>query len=290
MSPFILAIVLLAMYARNMAPRISFFTRSYGIYFFILITLAVMTTGIQYTPFPRIDSFLVGMDQTLGFNTISLVNWTYAHPVISKASHIAYETLGFQLFLIPLLLAALQSKKSLTILFYAMIISFLIGMTFYYFFPTTGPASLFHDVHFARYQHDTLLKYYQVHHYLPVTTTQGGMIAFPSFHVIWAVLLTYALVDKKWFFYPFVLINTIVIASTLLLGWHYLTDVIGGVALAGLAIFVGRRIYTRSKDYFTIFNFGLPFGKRGDFEPDEESAPPSSSSSANTMPLPFSKL
>ena len=66
------------------------------------------------------------------------------------------------------------------------------------------------------------------------------MIAFPSFHVTWAILLTYACRAKKIFFYPVALYNLILIISTVLLGWHYAMDVIGGVVLAIAGIAAGE--------------------------------------------------
>ncbi len=289
LAPILFILTIFALYARNITPRIAFFTRSYGLYFLIYVTLAVLTTGVQYTPFHLIDQHLAHIDQALGFNSVGLINWTYAHPLANKIFSIAYDSIGFQLFLVPLFIAFLMEKKSINIYFYATLFSYLIGTTIYYFFPTAGPTAVFHDPHFLAVQHDTYTKYLEVHHHLAITTTNGGMIAFPSFHVIWSTILAYVCYRRKWLFYPLAVFNTIVIASTLFLGWHYLTDVIGGLSVAAIAIIISHYVYNRFVEtdktggHFTIFNCGLPFfgGRSG-------GKSSSSSSSSKTMPRPFS--
>ena len=50
--------------------------------------------------------------------------------------------------------------------------------------------------------------------------------------MIWAILLANTCRAKKIFFYPIVCVNLIIIASTVLLGWHYFPDVVAGFILA----------------------------------------------------------
>lgn len=241
--PLLFALTVLALYAREISPRMAFLTRTYGFYFFITVSLATLTTGIQFTPFPLIDKYLVQMDQLMGFYTIPVLNWTYAHPEIQKILNFCYDGIGYQLFITPILLGLLMDKEAVNMYFLTFLISYLIGPTIYYFFPTAGPTIIFYSPHFLISQHATSLKFYEVHHHLPVTTYDGGMIAFPSFHVFWAVLLTYACKNKKWLFYPLIPVNIVGIAATVLLGWHYLTDVFGGILLAYISIHLARYIY-----------------------------------------------
>jgi len=142
-SPVIVGLTGLAMYARDMCPRIAFFTRTYGMYFIIFVGLSILTTGIQYTPFSLIDAQLVHLDKAMGFHTIAVLNWTYAHLWLKKIFSFAYDSVGYQLFLIPLIIAALMEKKSINIYFLTIIFSYFIGTTLYYFFPTAGPTEIF---------------------------------------------------------------------------------------------------------------------------------------------------
>lgn len=248
-APIILALLLLALYAQDKAPRISFFTLTYTSYFFMMLSFAILTNGMQYTPFPTIDNNLLHVDQLIGFNTIALMQWTAQHPIVKKILELAYEFLNLEMILIPLLLPWFYQKKRVYQLLITMLIAFLLGTTIYYFFPTAAPISVLHSSYFLPAEYATVTKFYQIHHYLSVTTGDGGMIAFPSFHVIWALLLCYALRGKKWLFYPAVIINLVVILSTLLLGWHYLIDVGAAVILVFITVFTvnSRMNYTQSE-------------------------------------------
>jgi membrane-associated phospholipid phosphatase len=64
-----------------------------------------------------------------------------------------------------------------------------------------------------------------------------GLIQFTSFHTTMALILTWAM-RRTPLFWPFVIINTLMAASTPLYGGHYLMDLIGGTVFAILAILV----------------------------------------------------
>lgn len=245
LSPFVLGLLLLGMATRKISPRMGYFTRSYSIYFFIVLALGILTTGMQYTPFPLIDHALAKADMLMGFHSLKVLNWTYAHPHVKHFLSLMYDMVGYQLFVIPLMLAFWLDKKAVEIFLLSIIASYLIGTTIYYFFPTAGLTAVFSSPHFLPGEHETFKKFYDVHHHIPFSFTGGGMIAFPSFHVAWAVLLTYACRHKKWILYPLIVVNIAIIVSTFMLGWHYLIDVFGGLLLAVIAIVIADRIYQR---------------------------------------------
>lgn len=245
LMPLMVGLYIASIYACKITPRIGFVTWTYTMFYLIVMFNGMLTNYIQLTPYHTIDFSLVKIDKFLGFNQLAWLNWTYAHPWIQKIVNQCYGLMGFQLAIVPMVLALLMQKRAVRVLFISLLISFIIGTGIYYFFPTTAPASMFHDPNFALQQHDTFIKFFEIHHFLPVTTTQGGLIAFPSFHVVWAVLLAYSFRHKKYLFYPMALFNIIIILSTLMLGWHYLTDVIGGIILAGLSIAVAEVVHQK---------------------------------------------
>jgi membrane-associated phospholipid phosphatase len=245
LAPLAFAVWLFALYARDISPRTALFTSSYCCYFFIFLMTGITTTSLQYTPFPLIDQHLVHFDQALGFSTNALLNWTYAHPLIKSIFNYAYILLYVELIVLPIVISLLLQKRAINIFLLTLILSTLIGCTIYFFFPTAAPASVFHNSHFMTSQTDTYLKFFEAHHRLPLTTYAGGFIAFPSFHVCWACLLTYLSKNKRWLFIPLAVFNIIVILSTMFLGWHYLADVLGGFALAAISIAISNKIYDR---------------------------------------------
>ena len=243
--PFMAALYSIALFAKKVSPRMGLVTWTYTTYFFMLLGLGTLVYGTQFTAFPPIDSTLVKIDHALGFNQAALLNWTYAHRTIAYLLDKAYSLIGFELSFIPLILALLLDKRSVKVLFMGVIFSFTVGTAIYYFLPTTAPASMFFDPNFAQQQHDTFIKFFEIHHHLPITTQEGGLIAFPSFHVIWCVLLAYALRNKKILFYPIAALNIIIILSTMFLGWHYLTDILGGIVMGALTIWACEAVYKK---------------------------------------------
>jgi membrane-associated phospholipid phosphatase len=62
-----------------------------------------------------------------------------------------------------------------------------------------------------------------------------GLISFPSYHTVLAVLLTYAH-RRSLLLIPIALVNGIMLFSIPTVGQHYLVDIIAGAAVAVLAI------------------------------------------------------
>ena len=111
-------------------------------------------------------------------------------------------------------------------------------MTIYYFFPTVAPASEFNSQFFVAAQYATATKFHQMHSYQPITTADGGLIGFPSFHVIWGLLCIYLVKDIRILFIPLIIINVLMIVSCVLLGWHYISDVLGGFLIVYLSYWI----------------------------------------------------
>lgn len=248
LAPFALGLALYAIHVRDHSPHLAYVIKILAFYFLITLVVGIYDTGIQYAPFPRIDTLLVNADQHLNFNTVALIDWTSAHKFIKKCLGYSYDSLYLQLPLLLPFLAILKEKKSVNYFLVAIVISTIIGGMMYYFFPTGGPASVLHSRHFITEEHATYTKFFAVHHHIPLShykmglMSAGGLIAFPSFHVVWAVLLSYLCINRKWLFYPVALLNLVMIASTLLLGWHYLIDVIAGVLLAWVSLYGAQLI------------------------------------------------
>ena len=67
--------------------------------------------------------------------------------------------------------------------------------------------------------------------------TQGlGVITFPSYHVFFALNLTWAARSIKPVFLFLIALNIVNILSTMTTGWHYFVDVVAGFVLFALAL------------------------------------------------------
>jgi membrane-associated phospholipid phosphatase len=65
-----------------------------------------------------------------------------------------------------------------------------------------------------------------------------GLVTFPSYHTVLAIIMAYAFRGFRFIALPAVILNSIMIVSTLPEGGHYLVDIIAGaiVALAGIGV------------------------------------------------------
>ncbi len=201
-------------------------------FFFFTMVINILMLGVnsaQWTPFLPIDLYLIRWERLVKIDTPELLNWTAHHTTIKQILCFCYDSLAVQLFILPFLIILTQRFYLLREHYALLFISGLIGFTFYYFFPTTAPASVFNSPYFTADQHSTGLKFIEIHQHIPPSTNQGGMIAMPSFHVIWAWLSQYLLREWSLAFYTLLPINLCLVIACVMLGWHYGVDILSSV-------------------------------------------------------------
>ena len=206
--------------------------------FFFFGSMALIILGsnaIQYTPFSPIDHQIIRWGEWMHVDFAHMMSWSHAHPLLYKTMEWIYESLTYQLTYLPLILIILGRFERLHEYYFLLLLTALIGFGFYYFFPTTAPASVIDSPYFTESQHATELKFNQIHQHIKPTTHEGGMIALPSFHVIWAWLCVWLVRDLKWLFRPLLLLNVGLVASCVLLGWHYILDIIASMIILAFA-------------------------------------------------------
>jgi membrane-associated phospholipid phosphatase len=71
----------------------------------------------------------------------------------------------------------------------------------------------------------------------------SAVVAFPSFHVVLAVLSVIAMWNVRWARWFVFTIGMLVCVSTITTGWHYGIDVIGGLAVTYLAQAIANLIF-----------------------------------------------
>lgn len=67
-----------------------------------------------------------------------------------------------------------------------------------------------------------------------------AIIGFHSYHIIRALFLWFLFESTK-LFIPLAIVNTIICPTTLLLGWHYLMDVLASFFLVTFAMFITHK-------------------------------------------------
>ena len=212
-------------------------------YYVVIALIAIATNAAQYTPFPVIDKKILAFESTFHINMNDIMSWTYTKPLFKRLLTFSYTTLPYQIAYFPLIVIATRRWQYIREYYFLLIISAIIGFSFYYFFPTTAPASIISNQYFTEEQHATGLKFTQIHQGIQPSTLEGGMISLPSFHVIWAWFCLYILRGWPIGFIIMLPINLLLVAACVLLGWHYLIDILGGI----IVILMSHALYYLSK-------------------------------------------
>ena len=209
--------------------RLTICVKEIGCLFLITALLALATNAIQYTPFPTIDASIVAFENRLHIDLNAVLTWTHHKPIFKTILWILYDTLPYQMLCFPLLLIATNRIDTLREYYFLLLCSAMIGFSFYYLFPTTAPASLLSSDYFSAEQYATGLKFKEIHEHTQPSTQAGGLIAMPSFHVIWAWFCLYLLRSWPLAFKIMLPLNLLLMSACVLLGWHYVMDLIGGI-------------------------------------------------------------
>ena len=219
---------------------------------FVVLTYLGATTARPFA-----DRLLAGWDAALGFHVPDAVAWQACHPAIGAVLSASYDTLLPQTAALVILLGLAGDRKPLERFMLRMILAGLVTLVFFLAMPAEGPFS-----HYGFAPSPSQAHYLDHLHTLRngarmcFSFDDGeGLITFPSFHAIWAILLTVACVGRRWVCAIFALLNAAVIVSTMTTGWHYLCDVLAGIAVATLiclatsdrAIGLARNICWRRK-------------------------------------------
>jgi hypothetical protein len=214
--------------------------------FFVMSLIVIATNAAQYTPFLTIDKHIMAFEAYFPFHLKSIVAWSDSHAFIKRMMETIYVSLTYQMTYLPLCVIFFGRKERIREYYFLLLITAWLGYSFYYFFPTTAPASVIDSEHFSELQKATGLKFNQLHHYIQPTTFEGGLIALPSFHVIWAWLCVYLVRDWPLLCKTLFAINLLLALSCVALGWHYPIDLIGSVCV----ILCGHFIHAQCKKYY----------------------------------------
>ncbi len=194
------------------------------------------------TPAPLVDNGLAHVDGLMHFSTGAVVNLVRRWPKLDAASEISYNLL-LPLCLLATTVPVLRKHRGDADLFLLSVaISSILAMILFAFLPAGGPWTVYgyrpseDQSGFQQF----LMQLKSPAPYPALRT--GAIITFPSFHVIMAVLAAAAL----WRFRggrPYVAAITLLIcAATVTTGWHYATDILGGIAVAAISRYIALRI------------------------------------------------
>ncbi len=245
---FILAILLpLFLYLRErgmlyLADSILtiFWALFYYVFLFFAATLAArLGMGIRLQ-----DSHFAQLDKLLRIDIPGLVSWSSHHwfgQLVNKCYPLLFPLMWIAV-LLPILAGKIRyTRKLLT----ANVVAFALSLPLFALLPAIGPWYSYHLVirpDEAEAQTNLLLlRTPGPYLYHP----PAGVICFPSFHVIWAILCVQALWGFRPLRIPVSIFSGVIIFSTMSTGFHYTCDVLGGIPVAAAAILLANRLLSR---------------------------------------------
>lgn len=199
------------------------FAAATNIYSYVVATLRMPMCDLQLA---RMDAAL-GFNWSAGFAQFRSWSWTLRYLLWH-----AYNSIYVQIFFsIGYFALAKRSDRNRELLWIGMLSS-LITTSVSGFFPALGPY-LKGDMPWwsavlVTIRNGTLLKFS-----LADTT---GIIAFPSFHAVLAVMLVYVHRPPLRSFVPMAILNALMLVAIPFAGHHYLIDEIAGAAVAFVSI------------------------------------------------------
>ncbi len=190
---------------------------------------------------PFYDEWFNKADLMLGFDWRKYVDAVDNIPYAEHILSIAYTSMGAQFVFMILWLFITRNLHRLQQLMLASAICALTAIAVSTVFPAMCAYLYYNIVGIQIEVADlTLLRSGQLQQ-LPMTFQ--GIIQFPSFHAALGIMFIYATWPFLWLRGIFLILNILLLVSTLSVGGHYLVDVLAGCAMAILVLYSVRRIF-----------------------------------------------
>lgn len=210
-------------------------------YTFAAAVLNYVTTSAGL---PLLDAQFARADAVLGLDWMAVLELCNAWPLLGKVLQFSYATSMMQIAGVLVLLTATRQLPRLADYLALFTATSLVIIALSAIFPAAGayvlhdpPAALRnlgHDAGLWHLQHFEALRSGSMRVIDP--SMVEGLITFPSFHTALAVITVWALWSTRYVRLPALVLNLLVIASTVPVGGHYFVDVIAGAAVAAVAI------------------------------------------------------
>ena len=194
-----------------------------------------------------IDPALVRADHMLGFDWYKLMVGMADHPYLNEVFFRVYNSVLPQMAILLIALPASGHVEKTYRYCWAITIGALVAISIWAVIPSLGAKSVYTlppDVMSrltlsvtCEYGRDLLRLLHDGPGYITPADLRG-LIAFPSYHGVLAILLIWYARPVRWLRWPFLAINSVVLISTPEQGGHHLVDVLAAFPVAALAIFL----------------------------------------------------
>jgi len=247
-----LLMVPVGLYARNAkrAERLAACVIGVGLYAGFSAFVSIFIFALYPLPFPVFDPQLAAFDALFGYDWKAFTEGLHQLPVIPEVLGFLYLSSFPQLALMILTLGILGREVALHRFLLIGMLTLTVTTVIWFFLPSVGPSgfnTVAEDVQ-ARFglATDPRLGEYLLEliaigppHISPEVYT--GVIAFPSFHIIMA-LMVFWYARGTFLIIPAAVSGVGMVPATLAHGGHYLIDLFAGVVVFAACVWLSERI------------------------------------------------
>jgi membrane-associated phospholipid phosphatase len=248
---------------RLAAPRLAALAQQLAVWFAFCVVLCIGSYLSASLAAPLRDADFARLDAALGFDWLAMFHWVAARPVASTALTAAYASFIPQLVGGISYFALAGEHERGSEFLWALMMSALATVAISAVLPAACACLPLGEARFAIFDYLTDLA--RLHGGEPAgfeLSRIKGIVAFPSYHTIVAILVAYAFRGHGWMFGAALALNGLMLISVLPMGGHYLVDVLGGAAVAGAAIIAVRRRPAASPQAGVLAGDAAAYGAR----------------------------
>lgn len=234
---------------RGAMPRTSRICIALAVYALFASTLSIATMSGFPLQRPLVDDVLFRIDAMFGYHWDAAVTLLAQYPDVAWLLRIVYSSSLYQMLLMIILLGIFRPER----LHLFMLTGFLAAsgtFLFWLVWPSFGPSAyLTLQPEILRAARLVVTPDYgallmdMAQNGLPVVESHLvlGSVAFPSFHMLMAVLVIW-FARGTWAFWPALVVNLLMIPATLTHGGHHAIDLPGGVFLFVLSLGLATKL------------------------------------------------
>jgi membrane-associated phospholipid phosphatase len=200
---------------------------------FVPFSYFILSNSIHSINPNDIDAILLSIDYKIFGVYPTLWIEKFIHPLITDVLQISYIS---YFFLPIILLSSLYSKRkydNFTEAMFALVLGFYLNYLCYILFPAVGPYATIHHT-----KELTGILFKKINTIL-LNLRGAHRDCFPSGHTgITLIILYFSFKYERKLFPIFTFIFILIIISTIYLRYHYVVDIIGGIILAFIVLFI----------------------------------------------------
>lgn len=210
------------------------------------LTGAILTYLAASARMPLRDMELYRLDRYLGFHSLAAYFFVHSHKVLQLVLGAAYLSFSPQILLSIIYFALVRRNDRNADLLISAMIALTITATVSALIPAVGPYPFLTGKPLLEYTKTFLMLRATAHPTCQLSKLQG-IVTFPSYHTVMAILLVYSHRPPLKSFAAVLVLNIVMLVAVPVEGNHYLVDMIAGAPVAAVSI-VGARMLLAAFD------------------------------------------